>query len=54
MEQYPDGGACVSQSETWEPEDLDINLISNRQLLTSVQGNYCMLFSIAMRIPSVQ
>jgi len=40
VEQYPDEGTHVPQSKTWEPEDLDINLISNRQLPTVVQGNY--------------
>ncbi|XP_033609017.1 ankyrin-3 isoform X5 [Cryptotermes secundus] len=38
MEQYPGEGTRVSQSETWQPEDFDINLIPNRQLLTSMQG----------------
>ncbi|XP_069685687.1 ankyrin-3-like isoform X5 [Periplaneta americana] len=32
---YPDG---VTQSGNWQPEELDINLISNRQLPTSIQG----------------
>jgi len=40
VEQYSDEGTHVSESKTWEPEDLDINLISNRQLPTLVQGNY--------------
>jgi len=38
VEQYPDEGTNVPPSKTWEPEDLDINLISNRQLPTLVQG----------------
>jgi hypothetical protein len=38
VEQYPDEGTHLPESETWEREDADINLISNRQLPTLVQG----------------
>ncbi|XP_021936517.1 ankyrin-3-like isoform X3 [Zootermopsis nevadensis] len=37
-EPYYDEATHISQSEIWQPEGLDINLISNRQLPTSVQG----------------
>jgi hypothetical protein len=44
-EHYPDEAPHVSHSEIWHPEDLDINLISNQQLPTSMQGN-CDLFPL--------